>query len=399
MPVSFPVSPDPAGARSDRSDPWAELRRYEQAKADGTAPEASFGDLLDVINPLQHIPIVSTIYRELTGDTIQGAARIVGGGLYGGIGGFVGGLVNAFTEEATGEDLAGHAMVAAGLREATPDDATTPADTVQVAKAEGAATPAPQADAAGAPTAAPAQAQTSAQPTAQPTTETGAQTTAQAALAAAEPRPAGEDAALAVSGGALTGLAALRAFARDTGQAAAAAQADRTAAARTQVPNPAHLSPAHENPAVENLAAERGATARGAGELQANQQANAALDRTASPAAAAASAPTQFMALGDRGALINHRVRTNPAALAAESDRIGHRRLQGDPRMVPTPATASRAPASAPAAEPTAAPAATAPQPAGTVQGMAPGAAAARGDLAERMMRALNKYEAMHRNQ
>jgi hypothetical protein len=30
---------------------------------------------------------------------------------------------------------------------------------------------------------------------------------------------------------------------------------------------------------------------------------------------------------------------------------------------------------------------------------MAPGAAAARGDLAERMMRALNKYEAMHRNQ
>ncbi|MGQ3031076.1 MAG: hypothetical protein ACT60Q_22290, partial [Ferrovibrionaceae bacterium] len=28
----------------------------------------SFKTVLDTINPLQHIPIVSTIYRELTGD-------------------------------------------------------------------------------------------------------------------------------------------------------------------------------------------------------------------------------------------------------------------------------------------------------------------------------------------
>ena len=139
MPVSFPVSHDPVGAGPERSDPWAELRRYEQAKADGTAPEASFDDLLDVINPLQHIPIVSTIYREITGDTIQGAARIVGGGLYGGIGGFVGGLVNAIAEEATGRDLGDHAMVAMGLSEDTPADDTAPADPVQRAKADDAA--------------------------------------------------------------------------------------------------------------------------------------------------------------------------------------------------------------------------------------------------------------------
>ena len=385
MPVSFPVSPDPAGARDDQPGWRAELRRYEQAKADGTAPEASFDDLLDVINPLQHIPIVSAIYREITGDTIQGAARIVGGGLYGGVGGFVGGLVNAVAEEATGRDLADHAMVAMGLREDTPADATTPADTVQVAEAAGAATPAPAADVAGAQNAAPADAPAAAQTT--------AQTSAQAAPAAAEPRPAGEDAALAAGGGALTGLAALKAFARDTGQAAAAAQADRTAAARTHT----------ERAASENAAAGRTTEGRSAGELQANQQANAALDRPPAPAAAG-TAPTQFMALGDRGALINHRVRTNPAALAAESDQLGHRRLQGDPRTVPTPATAGRSAAapSTPAAEPTAAPAATAPHATGTAAGAAPGAApgaaAARGDLAERMMRALNKYEAMHRN-
>ncbi|MDP6473864.1 MAG: hypothetical protein QF894_03030 [Alphaproteobacteria bacterium] len=29
-----------------------------------------FDDFLDLINPLQHIPIISTIYREITGDTI-----------------------------------------------------------------------------------------------------------------------------------------------------------------------------------------------------------------------------------------------------------------------------------------------------------------------------------------
>jgi hypothetical protein len=198
---------------------------------------------------------------------------------------------------------------------------------------------------------------------------------------AAQPRVAGEDAALA-GGGALTGLAALQAFARDTGQTAAAAQADRAAATR--------------------------ATA----ELQGTQQASAAAERTppAAPASAASTgastdtstststgasgAPSQFMALGDRGALINHRVRTNPALLAAESDSIGHRRLQGDPRSVPTPQTASPSAPTPPASQAPAAPAA--------VQGAAthqqnPAAPAAHGDLAERMMRALNKYEAMHR--
>ncbi|MBK1671682.1 hypothetical protein CKO28_27220, partial [Rhodovibrio sodomensis] len=135
MSLSFPVDHDTAGARSDRADPWAELRRYEQAKADGTAPEASFDDLLDVINPLQHIPVVSTIYREITGDTMQGAARIVGGGLYGGVGGLVGGLVNAIAEEATGRDLGGHVMAALGISDDTPTGGTAPPPGVQLAGA------------------------------------------------------------------------------------------------------------------------------------------------------------------------------------------------------------------------------------------------------------------------
>jgi hypothetical protein len=47
--------------------------------------EASFWDFLDVINPLQHIPIVSTLYREITGDTIKPISRLAGGALFGGV--------------------------------------------------------------------------------------------------------------------------------------------------------------------------------------------------------------------------------------------------------------------------------------------------------------------------
>lgn len=43
----------------------------------------TFGDLLDVINPLQHIPMVSSIYRAVTGDEISPGARVAGGALYG----------------------------------------------------------------------------------------------------------------------------------------------------------------------------------------------------------------------------------------------------------------------------------------------------------------------------
>lgn len=72
--------------------------------------EPSFWDLLDVINPLQHIPIVNTIYRELTGDEIGVAARLAGGTLFGGPIGFAAAAVNAAIESETGEDAGGHLL-------------------------------------------------------------------------------------------------------------------------------------------------------------------------------------------------------------------------------------------------------------------------------------------------
>ena len=91
----------------------------------------SFYDLLDVINPLQHIPVVSSLYREITGDEIKGPARILGGMLFGGPVGFVASAVNAIAVEASGRDL-GEAAIATLFG----DDAPVPDDTA-VAEATG----------------------------------------------------------------------------------------------------------------------------------------------------------------------------------------------------------------------------------------------------------------------
>jgi len=69
-----------------------------------------FEDLIDTINPLHHIPVVGMAYRELTGDTISGAAQIVGGALFGGPVGAVAGTANAIVQQRTGADIAGNVL-------------------------------------------------------------------------------------------------------------------------------------------------------------------------------------------------------------------------------------------------------------------------------------------------
>ena len=44
----------------------------------------SFSDLIDILNPLQHIPIINTVYRAITGDRESAMADVIGGTLYGG---------------------------------------------------------------------------------------------------------------------------------------------------------------------------------------------------------------------------------------------------------------------------------------------------------------------------
>jgi hypothetical protein len=65
----------------------------------------TFDDLIDTINPLQHIPVVNLIYREITGEKISGIARVAGDALYGGAIGLVSGIVDAMFEQEKGKSV------------------------------------------------------------------------------------------------------------------------------------------------------------------------------------------------------------------------------------------------------------------------------------------------------
>jgi hypothetical protein len=83
----------------------------------------TFLDFLDVINPLQHIPLVSTMYRSITGDGIDPGSRIAGSTLFGGPIGTVVALANVTIEQKTGQDMGGHMMaLLSGVEGNTPTD-------------------------------------------------------------------------------------------------------------------------------------------------------------------------------------------------------------------------------------------------------------------------------------
>src|SRR5262249_43389550 len=63
-----------------------------------------FHDLLDIVNPLQHIPVLSTIYRRLTGDVPGNVAELAGDTLFGGPIGLGAGLFSLAFKEETGQE-------------------------------------------------------------------------------------------------------------------------------------------------------------------------------------------------------------------------------------------------------------------------------------------------------
>lgn len=87
----------------------ADFKAPDTANAAATQTASSDGpdfyDFLDIINPLQHIPGVSSIYRELTGDEIKPEFKLAGGGLFGGPIGFVLSAVDAIVAKETGKDV------------------------------------------------------------------------------------------------------------------------------------------------------------------------------------------------------------------------------------------------------------------------------------------------------
>ena len=93
------------------------------------AKPLTFGDALQAINPLQQLPIIGSIYRAITGATIEPAARVVGGILFGGLFGGISAVANALIEATSGKDLDGQliAMVSPG-KNAPPAPPTIPDD-------------------------------------------------------------------------------------------------------------------------------------------------------------------------------------------------------------------------------------------------------------------------------
>ncbi|SDH61231.1 hypothetical protein [Roseospirillum parvum] len=129
--IHDPTAPRPGSpATQSNRDTMARLNRNREAETaalPGTFEEAgggqakvkpfgddglTFWDVLDIINPLQHLPVISTFYREWTGDQIDALPRIVGGGIFGGPLGVAASVVNTVIEGETGDDLGGHVMTA-----------------------------------------------------------------------------------------------------------------------------------------------------------------------------------------------------------------------------------------------------------------------------------------------
>lgn len=117
-----------SGEQDPKEDVRAPANENQQlASADDGWGGDGFGfdDFIDIINPLQHLPFVSTLYRELTGDQIAPAARMTGGTLYGGPAGLIASAANVmFEAENGGSDIGATAIAAL---EGSPAQPTNPA--------------------------------------------------------------------------------------------------------------------------------------------------------------------------------------------------------------------------------------------------------------------------------
>jgi len=67
--------------------------------------ESFFHHLWDVVNPLQHLPVIGTIYRAVTGEHLGAVEKIAGDTLYGGFWGAVTSVADVAFESLTGKSF------------------------------------------------------------------------------------------------------------------------------------------------------------------------------------------------------------------------------------------------------------------------------------------------------
>ncbi|WP_207484895.1 hypothetical protein [Arenibaculum pallidiluteum] len=112
------AAPPPETARPSRmwfdspSDP--RFPGIADSQAGSEEQELGFWDFVDVVNPLQHIPVVNTIYRAITGDTIKPTAQVAGGTLFGGPIGFMASVAAVGVEAVSGKGPGEHVLALFG---------------------------------------------------------------------------------------------------------------------------------------------------------------------------------------------------------------------------------------------------------------------------------------------
>ncbi len=104
-PTRIDIHPEPRAKDGSYAPMRSKQIQKETVQYEGNI---EFADILDFINPLQHIPIVGNIYRAITGDEISTGARMAGGALFGGVIGFVAAGITEIFEEGTGKTVETH---------------------------------------------------------------------------------------------------------------------------------------------------------------------------------------------------------------------------------------------------------------------------------------------------
>jgi hypothetical protein len=77
----------------------------------GADGEFGFDDFIDLINPLQHIPLVNVAYRSLTGDQIAGAPQLMGSIVFGPLS-VMSTIADLAVKSSTGQGMAENALAA-----------------------------------------------------------------------------------------------------------------------------------------------------------------------------------------------------------------------------------------------------------------------------------------------
>jgi hypothetical protein len=95
------MSPGSAGGKT----PSASTPASDGASQPAQQHEGFFHHLLDVVNPLQHLPIIGTIYRAITGERLDAVEKIAGDTLYGGLWGAVSSIADVAFEGLTGKSF------------------------------------------------------------------------------------------------------------------------------------------------------------------------------------------------------------------------------------------------------------------------------------------------------